>query len=310
MRPPKKPRVQESTLSTDASSDPRAALPRAIDAVAADGDLETVLDGLLAVAAEVLRPAMGAIFVSDPDRARLQLIASTGMDAAAAAQLAGQVTDAANPFPVAANGRTATFDREAAMADGSTFVGSYLPLLVTSGGVQASVGALGVGWPAPRVLDATEREVLGAFAGLAALAVDRARLASTAAERSEWFERMAHTDPLTGLANERTVIRILELELARAGRQGSELSLAMFDVDCFQATNREGGHEAGDDVLGRVAAVLAESVRLVDTVEADRWRRVRAGGPRARRGDGRPAGARRRRRCHRSAGGSSPCPRA
>ena len=98
------------------------------------------------------------------------------------------------------------------------------------------------------------------------MAVDRARLASTAAERSEWFERMAHTDPLTGLANERTVGRILELELARAGRQGSEVSLAMFDVDDFQATNREGGHEAGDDVLRRVAAVLAESVRLVDTV--------------------------------------------
>jgi diguanylate cyclase (GGDEF)-like protein len=44
------------------------------------------------------------------------------------------------------------------------------------------------------------------------------------------------------------------------------VSLAMFDVDDFQATNRSGGHEAGDDVLRRVAAVLAESVRLVDTV--------------------------------------------
>ena len=40
----------------------------------------------------------------------------------------------------------------------------------------------------------------------------------------------------------------------------------MFDVDDFRATNGEGGHEAGDDVLRRVAAVLAESVRLVDTV--------------------------------------------
>ena len=128
------------------------------------------------------------------------------------------------------------------------------------------LGSIGFGWPAPRVLDDAERETLTALAGLAALAVDRARLASTAAERSEWFERMAHTDPLTGLANERTVGRILELELARAGRQGSEVSFAMFDVDDFQATNREGGHEAGDDVLRRVAAVLAESVRLVDTV--------------------------------------------
>ncbi len=77
---------------------------------------------------------------------------------------------------------------------------------------------------------------------------------------------MAHTDPLTGLANERTIGRILELELARAGRQGSEVSLAMFDIDDFRATNAEGGHEAGDDVLRRVASVLAESVRLVDTV--------------------------------------------
>ena len=54
--------------------------------------------------------------------------------------------------------------------------------------------------------------------------------------------------------------------MARAGRQGSELSLALFDVDDFQSTNRESGREAGDDVLRRVAAVLAESVRLVDTV--------------------------------------------
>jgi diguanylate cyclase (GGDEF)-like protein len=108
--------------------------------------------------------------------------------------------------------------------------------------------------------------VLRGLADLLAIAVDRARLAATASERSDWFERMAHTDPLTGLANERTVGRILELELARAGRQESEVSIVLFDIDDFQATNREAGQHAGDDVLRRVAAVLAESVRLVDTV--------------------------------------------
>jgi diguanylate cyclase (GGDEF)-like protein len=152
------------------------------------------------------------------------------------------------------------------MPDGSIFVGAYLPLVVSTGRVQVALGSIGLSWPAPHLLDDSERRLLKAFASLAAVAVDRARLSSTAAERSDWFERMAHTDPLTGLANERTVARILELELARAGRQGSEVSLAMFDVDDFQATNRSGGHEAGDDVLRRVAAVLAESVRLVDTV--------------------------------------------
>ena len=59
---------------------------------------------------------------------------------------------------------------------------------------------------------------------------------------------------------------MLELELARAGRQGSEVSVAIFDVDDFAATNDAAGREAGDDVLRSVAAVIAGAVRLVDTV--------------------------------------------
>jgi len=254
-------------VSTDGQpSDPRTSLPGAIGAVAGSGELETVLDGVLAAGVAAVRPAMGAIFISDPDRPGLQLVASHGMDDGAIARLAGEVADPAHPFSAAATSRVATFDREATMPDGSAFVGAYLPLIVSSRGVDVPLGSIGLGWPAPRILDGAERETLTAIAALAAVAVDRARLASTATERSEWFERMAHTDPLTGLANERTVGRILELELARAGRQGSEVSFAMFDVDDFQATNRDGGNEAGDDVLRRVAAVLAESVRLVDTV--------------------------------------------
>ena len=137
---------------------------------------------------------------------------------------------------------------------------------MTRGGIEQLVGVLtlaraGDGEPAE-----DERTTLGAFAALIAIAIDRARLGSMVAERSEWFERLAHTDPLTGLANERTFARILELELARAGRQGGEVSLAIFDVDGLTRTNEAAGHAVGDDVLRAVAAVLAESVRLVDTV--------------------------------------------
>jgi diguanylate cyclase (GGDEF)-like protein len=253
-------------VSTDGSTrDPHAELIAAIEAVATAEDLEPALDGVLA-ATSSLQPAMAAILVQDPDRPALQVVATLGFDDAAREQLATDAADPAHPFAEAAVGRTATFDREGTMADGSTFIGAYLPLVVTTGGVEVSLGALGLGWPAPYVVDAPARRLLEGLAALAAVAVDRARLSSTASERSDWFERMAHTDPLTGLANERTVGRILELELARAGRQGSEVSLAIFDVDDFQATNLSGGHEAGDAVLRRVAAVLAESVRLVDTV--------------------------------------------
>ena len=254
-------------MSTDGPSrDPSVSLMAAIDGVAGASDLQTALDAVLAAAAAALESTMGAILVQDPDRPGLQPVATHGFDDGATAQLADDAIDPTHPFAAAALDRSPTFDRQSTMADGTAFVGAYLPLIVSSGGVQEVVGSMGLGWPAPHEVDEAARALLSAFASLASVAVDRARLASTAAERSDWFERMAHTDPLTGLANERTVARILELELARAGRQGSEVSLAMFDVDDFQATNRSGGHEAGDDVLRRVAAVLAESVRLVDTV--------------------------------------------
>jgi diguanylate cyclase (GGDEF)-like protein len=61
----------------------------------------------------------------------------------------------------------------------------------------------------------------------------------------------------------------MDLELARAARQGSEVTLAMFDVDDLTGINDAVGRAAGDDVLREVAAVVGESVRYVDTVA--RW---------------------------------------
>ncbi len=254
-------------MATDGPTiDLRASLIEAIEAVATGADLEAALNGVLAAAAAGTQSIMGAILVQDPDRPGLQVIATHGFDEAAREQLALDAASSADPFAQAVTTRTSTFDREGTMADGTAYVGAYLPLIVVTAGAEVGLGALGLGWPAPHDVDAFARRHLQGLAALAAVAVDRARLSSTAAERSEWFERLAHSDPLTGLANERTVARLLELELARAARQGSEVSLAMFDVDGFQATNLSGGHQAGDEVLRRVAVVLAESVRLVDTV--------------------------------------------
>ena len=108
--------------------------------------------------------------------------------------------------------------------------------------------------------------VLDALVDLAAVAVDRATATAGAAEQEDWQERLAHLDPLTGLANRRTLNRVLELEIARAGRQQSDVSVAVFDVDGFRAVNEREGAAAGDAILRAVAAVLADQVRLVDTV--------------------------------------------
>jgi len=251
-------------ISDGPSRDPRSSLSAAIAAAASGGELDVVLQSIADAGAAGLGAAMAAVVLADPDRPGLTLVASIGMPDPM--RFAADVADPSHPFVEVVAHRVASFDRVGTTSDGQPFVGAYLPLVVGSGGVEVVLGAIGFGWPAPRELDGDERAVLQDLAGLAAIAMDRARLASTASERSEWFERMAHTDPLTGLANERTVARILELELARAARQGSEISLAMFDIDDFRAANAADGHEAGDDMLRRVAAVLAETVRLVDTV--------------------------------------------
>lgn len=252
--------------SAGPSSDPRPSLSAAISSVASAADLDAALQAVLDAAVAELGATTGAIFLADPDRPGLQLAASAGIDAAGAVDLAAAAQDPAHPFATAAGTRVGSFDREAMAADGSVVTTSYVPLVAVIGGVETTLGVLGLTWSASRTSSDDDRALLTALGALAALAADRARLAATASERSEWFERLAHTDPLTGIANERTVARVLELELARAGRQGGEVSIAVFDIDDFRSANERDGRDVGDDILRRVASVLAESVRLVDTV--------------------------------------------
>lgn len=109
-------------------------------------------------------------------------------------------------------------------------------------------------------------DMLTALADLSAVAIRQARLQRALLERADWIGRLANTDPLTGLANKVTFERMLELELARATRQESQLSVLLFDVDGFAEINTSAGSPAGDEVLRHVAATLADQVRLVDTV--------------------------------------------
>ena len=74
----------------------------------------------------------------------------------------------------------------------------------------------------------------------------------------------ATTDPLTQLANRRRFLDVAAEEQARAQRYNRPLSILMLDVDFFKKVNDQYGHAAGDDVLRRVGAVLAEGVRATD----------------------------------------------
>jgi diguanylate cyclase (GGDEF)-like protein len=73
--------------------------------------------------------------------------------------------------------------------------------------------------------------------------------------------QLAATDPLTGLANRRSLDQALRHEWFRAQRSGLPLSVLMIDVDHFKAFNDRHGHQGGDDALRWVAKVIGTHVR-------------------------------------------------
>jgi diguanylate cyclase (GGDEF)-like protein len=71
-------------------------------------------------------------------------------------------------------------------------------------------------------------------------------------------------DPLTGLFNRRYLEETLELDLSRARRSGSAVSVVMGDADHFKKFNDGFGHDAGDLVLRRIAEVMRANIRKGD----------------------------------------------
>lgn len=76
--------------------------------------------------------------------------------------------------------------------------------------------------------------------------------------------RLARTDTLTGLANRRHFIELLDAEVHRWKRTGNASALLMVDLDWFKRINDTWGHLAGDEVLRHFADVLRRSLRRVD----------------------------------------------
>ncbi|MGO8872256.1 MAG: diguanylate cyclase [Acidimicrobiales bacterium] len=76
----------------------------------------------------------------------------------------------------------------------------------------------------------------------------------------------SRTDPLTGLPNRRTLFERIQIEMNRALRYETPLSIAMIDLDHFKGYNDRFGHVAGDTVLRAIAALMVSNIRAQDLV--------------------------------------------
>ena len=83
------------------------------------------------------------------------------------------------------------------------------------------------------------------------------------------LHRDARTDSLTGVENRRAMQERGRIELKRTSRSGDPVSLILCDLDHFKNINDKYGHEAGDAVLTKVAAVLRRALRESDAL--GRW---------------------------------------
>jgi diguanylate cyclase len=89
-----------------------------------------------------------------------------------------------------------------------------------------------------------------------------ARLQQELASASE----LVRHDPLTGALNRKGMDDALATEVARTKRHGSQLCLALLDIDNFKKLNDSLGHAAGDAALVHLAKVVGETIRPEDTL--------------------------------------------
>jgi diguanylate cyclase (GGDEF)-like protein len=85
-------------------------------------------------------------------------------------------------------------------------------------------------------------------------------------QRARELERLALTDPLTGLFNRRALDELARFELKRHARYPSPLAIGYIDVDHFKRINTEFLLTGGDEVLKALARLLSSCVREVDSV--------------------------------------------
>src|SRR5580704_5787604 len=87
-------------------------------------------------------------------------------------------------------------------------------------------------------------------------------------DNARLFEQVHHlavSDPLTGLANYRRLLDVLENETERTNRTGRSFAVLLLDLDGLKKINDNFGHLVGSRALCRVAAILRIHCRAIDT---------------------------------------------
>jgi diguanylate cyclase (GGDEF)-like protein len=84
-------------------------------------------------------------------------------------------------------------------------------------------------------------------------------------ELEDHLRRQAASDSLTGLANYRHLVDVLDSEIRRSKRTNREFAVLFFDLDGLKRINDRYGHMIGSQALCRLADALCSCCRDIDT---------------------------------------------
>jgi diguanylate cyclase (GGDEF)-like protein/PAS domain S-box-containing protein len=79
------------------------------------------------------------------------------------------------------------------------------------------------------------------------------------------LRHQASSDSMTGLANHGKLFEVLHAEICRSERTGREFSLLLLDLDGLKKINDQHGHLVGSRALCRLAQIVRDCSRSVDT---------------------------------------------
>ena len=224
-----------------------------------DADRVEELTGLLgslsdrdAIVRIEIRNLTGRVLFSN-DPALIGLVAGVTPDGTAAAAGAPRASLVQAGLPV---------DSVMSLSNPAGMVQEYLPIIGADGEPLAVVALWRNAADLMASLDATRRDVmLVTLAAAVILAgvlflVFRAAQARLTRQHRQLVEA-TRRDALTGMLNHGTVVAMLEDRLEEARQGGGRIAVALVDVDGFRLFNDTHGHAAADEVLLRVAALVA-----------------------------------------------------
>ena len=143
---------------------------------------------------------------------------------------------------------------ESQVVPGARFIsGVAIPMKV----MRQAAGFVKLESDAPGAFGPDEVRTADLFATMAALSLENIRL-------YESVHQQATHDSLTQLHSHRAFQQRLQEEVLRSGRSQTPLALIMLDVDHFKKYNDTFGHQAGDQLLRTLAAILSSFARPVD----------------------------------------------